>query len=86
MLETVKFPVGECPRCATEVLLQRRLDDRDALILACAHCDTPMPADFEPRFLGARGLLQMGYLVEGEIEQRGCGSSGGASCGGSCSP
>ncbi len=85
MLETVKFPVGDCPDCGPNRLLAWDLDGLDELVAVCSHCDTPIPDDLRKRDIGALGLKHYGYLVEGEGKpQKGCGTSGGSCSSGSC--
>jgi hypothetical protein len=84
MAETVTFPLGDCKTCQRTTMLAWDLDEHEELVLACLHCDTPLPAGVEPRYLGARSLQRFGYDVEGEIETRGCGAGSGGSCSGSC--
>ena len=84
MLETVKFPVGRCPSCGPNVLLAGEINAQGELIRVCIHCGLT-PSDPGIRELAARSLKLHGYVVDGEIESRGCGDDSGGGCAGSCS-
>jgi hypothetical protein len=83
MIESVSFPVGDCPSCKREVLLAGALDEDQELVYVCSHCGCTIPADQPPRQLGARSLALRGYLVEGELDDGGSvtrSSSGCSTC------
>ncbi|MCA9565329.1 MAG: hypothetical protein KC561_17645 [Myxococcales bacterium] len=83
MVETVTFPVFDCPSCGPNKLLSTELSESDELQMVCMHCGHAAEGSKSLRFLPASGLDRFGYEVEGELETLGCGSgdSGCASCG-----
>jgi ribosomal protein S27AE len=83
MLETVRFQLGQCPKCGPDVLLAGDLDDGGEIVPICSHCGAPIPHDARVRELGPSSLTRYGYVVEGEGDTRGCGSDGGG-CGATC--
>lgn len=80
MIETTALDIAHCPRCERRVIVAQALDDHDALISVCAHCDTPLHD--APAPVGGYALRALGYNVEGEgPDTEGCGSGGCGSCG-----
>ena len=80
MIESVTFPVGDCPSCGRDVLLAGELGDDGEIVYVCSHCSHPMSEGFAPRELGAQSLALRGYTVEGEIDSGGCGSDSDGGC------
>lgn len=84
MIETVTFPVRFCATCTCDVVVARDLDDADDWVDVCTRCASVMPPG-PRRQLAPSALTAMGYEVEGEGGEIGCGSGGCDTCGGATS-
>lgn len=76
MLETITFPVENCPACARDVLVGRDLNERDELIAVCTRCGTELSG--ESRAYSAASVAALGYDLDGQGD--GCGTGGCGSC------
>lgn len=82
MIETVTFPVRFCSSCACDVVVARGLDDQDEWVDVCTRCSTTF-APGPSRRLAPSALTALGYDVEGEGGEIGCGAGGCGTCSGS---
>ena len=75
VFEDVQFPLGHCGTCAREVIAYVDLDEGDAEIRRCFHCNEALE---QWREVSASELESAGYSL---LEARGCGNGGGCSAG-----
>lgn len=76
MSDIFALPTSFCAVCQKQVLVAQDLDDDDALIDVCVHCDTRIADDAKRGRAGGYALKALGYVLEEDGDEGGCGTGG----------